>query len=254
MLNALRMKSSDHSPIARRSLLAAIAPWALVAVLFVTNLGTLVSERLHAAAFNALASIASIAGPAIADAVLSRSPMKAQAQAVTTATRQIRAERDELRTRNQLLHREHDELKASRAALAKEHDALRATAAKRASAVKAVATRTTSALASRSADAVASLPVRAAPYVGIAALVGFTTYELKADCEVARTLAELNVEHGNDPIDVGPVCMAVEQVPSPAQVWSSAKAQANSTLRTALETFESAASKLGLSVYSKPLK
>jgi hypothetical protein len=44
--------------------------------------------------------------------------------------------------------------------------------------------------------------------VGFVALVGFTGYELQTDCEPARSRAELNLEHENEGIDVGPICNA----------------------------------------------
>jgi uncharacterized membrane protein len=75
---------------------------------------------------------------------------------------------------------------------------------------------------------------------------------LKADCELARALAELNAEHENDPVDTGTICKAVEKVPSPQQAWSTVKAQASTGLRTTYDALESAASRLGLTVYTQP--
>lgn len=196
----------------------------MVLILAFFNFATLLVERVHDLAFGVVASVASVAGQAIASAVLERSPTKAKARAVDGATKRLQAEAESLR--------------ASKAALAKEHDALKAVTARRASAVKAVATRTTTVLATRSAEAVATLPARAAPYVGIAALIAFTGVELKADCEVARALAQLNTEHGNAPIDTGQVCAAIDKIPSAGQTWNSVKAGADSALRKTYETLE----------------
>ena len=252
-----------------------IFPWALVALLAITNVATLLSERIHNAAFGVLTTAATLAGQVAADAILARSPTKAKAQAVDIATRQIQNELTGLQTKNRaltaesdaikasrsVLEREHralrienDTVKTSRAALANENETLRTVAAKRARTVRAVATKTTSLLATRSAGAIKTLPMRAAPYVGIAALIGFTTVELKADCELAQEIAKLNAEHGNDPIDIGQICKAVEMVPSPQQTWNSVKTESSVALRSTYDALEVTASRLGLTTSTQPPK
>jgi hypothetical protein len=240
-------------PSGRRNLLL-LAPWLLACLLFTSNLATLVNEKAHAFAFNALAVVASIAGDVVAGSVLHQSPTKTRARAIGEATLQVTRERDELQTRYQAVSKEHEAVKASRAALAKEHEVLRATAAKRASAVKSLATRSTTVLATRSTDAVSSLPLRAAPYIGIGALITFTTIELKADCALAKELAALNADHGNEPIDTGEVCRAVERVPSREQAWKLVRDSAGSAWRGTYEALEGAASRLGLSLNPGPRK
>lgn len=221
----------------------AISGWMLAGVLLACNVATLISEAIHETAFSALASVVGFAGKAAADAVLTRSPVQAKARATEKATRLLQAQHAELQAKHSKVVAEHEAAKASRAALAKEHDALRAVTAKRASAVKAFATRTTVTLSSRAASAITTLPASAAPYVGIAALVGFTTMELKSDCELARALVELNGQHGNEPVDPDPVCRAIEMVPSPQQAWAAVKLQASSTLRSAYDALEHGANR-----------
>jgi hypothetical protein len=228
---------------------SAAVPWILVLIFALSNIAILLFERVHDAAFDVVAAVVSVAGPGIANAMLARSATNAKTRAVEGSTKQLQAERAGLLTKNMALHAEVEAVKASKAALSKEHDALRATAAKRASAVNAMATRTSAVLATRSAEAVASLPVRAAPYVGIAALVSFTAVELKSDCNVAKALAELNVLHGNAPVDTGQVCAAISKVPSPQHAWDNVKTQAGTALRTAYDALESLANRLGLTPF-----
>ncbi|MBT9160602.1 MAG: hypothetical protein DDT26_01889 [Dehalococcoidia bacterium] len=242
----------SHPP--RRRLLPLLAPWLLACLLLASNLATLVSEKAHAIAFNALAVVASLAGDVVAGAVLNRSPTKTRARAIGEATLQVTRERDELQTRYQAVSKENEAVKASRAALAKEHEVLRATATKRASAVKSLATRSTTILATRSAEAVSSLPLRAAPYIGIGALIAFTTIELRADCDLAKELAALNADHGNEPVDTGEVCRAVERVPSREQAWKLIKDGAGSAWRGTYDALEGSASRLGLSLNPGPKK
>ena len=231
-----------------------ILPWMLVGLLTMSNVASLLSERAHNIGFGILATVANLAGQVVADTVLSSSPTKAKARAIDSVTRRLQNERTELHNMNTALRAENDAVRASKAVLTKEHDALRTIATKRASAVRALATRTTAALATRSAEAVTTLPARAAPYVGIAALVGFTTLEVKADCELAIALADLNAEHGNAPVDTGKVCGVVSMVPSPQQAWSSVKTKGSATLKTTYDVLENTANRFGLTIYSQPLK
>jgi hypothetical protein len=248
-----RCPSQQRSTVARFSVLL-VLPWLLSLLLFASNVATVVSEKVHAVAFDAVAALVSLAGNAVASAVLERSPTKTRARAVADGTRQVALERDEIRARHLAVSKEHEAVKASRAALAQEHEALRATAAKRASAVRSLATRSNTVLATRSAEAVTSLPLRAAPYIGIGALVAFTTLELQADCTLAKDLAALNADHGNEPIDTGAVCRTVEKVPSREQAWKTVKESAGTAWRGTYEVVEVSARKLGLSLNSGQAK
>jgi len=255
-------------------------PWLLVCLLGVSNISSLLSERFHNAAFGVLSGVLGVAGPTIADAMLTRSPTKAKARAVDSATkqlqgeradlfhknrslhaenetarasvRQLQSERADLLNKNRALHAESESVRASKAALAKEHEALQAVSAKRAKAVRAIATRTSSVLAARSVEALSTLPVRAAPYVGVTALVAFTSMELSSDCELAKALANLNAEHGNEPVDPGPVCKAVASVPSPSQAWNSVKARSSATLASSYDLLESTANRFGFTLQARP--
>ncbi len=230
-----RHPNQQRSKVARFSVLL-VLPWLLSLLLFASNVATVVSEKVHAVAFDAVAAVVSLAGNAMASAVLERSPTKTRARAVADGTRQVALERDEIRARH--------------LAVSKEHDALRATAAKRASAVRSLATRSNTVLATRSAEAVTSLPLRATPYIGIGALVAFTTLELQADCALAKDLAALNTDHGNEPIDTGAVCRAVDKVPSREQAWRTVKESAGTAWRGTYEVVEVSAKRLGLSLNS----
>ena len=229
-------------------------PWVLTGLLLISNVATVLSDSVHRAAYQIVDTIASIAGQNVADAVLARSPTIAKAKAVNIETRRLQTETAKLNAKNRALQRDKELVTASKAALSKQHDALRSVVARRASAVKAMASRTTTVLASRSAQAVSTLPIRAAPYVGIAALVTFTTLELKADCDLAKTLAALNADHGNEPIDTGKVCGAVDSVPTPQQAWVGVKSHANTSLKATYEVLEQAANRVGLTFYTDPLK
>jgi len=212
--------------------LGLVFPWLLVFLLALSNLGVLMNQRVHAVAYDFLASAIQLGGESLAQRLLSRSPTAVRGKAVERATQTLRAHTAELEAQHKLLAADHARLKASHAALAEEHETLRATSLRRAASVRGVAARTTAKLAARSAEAVTTLPGRAVPYVGIVALVGFTVYEVKTDCEVARSLADLSLDYGNDePIDTGTVCGYVQTVPTPGEAWNRVVEQANARLR-----------------------
>lgn len=249
MISTPAPTASEPAPTARRQGRRAwltLAPWLLAALLLVSQVATVVSERAHAAAYGVVATVLSMAGRAVADAVLAHSPTKARTHAVEAATRRLQAERVALETTMRTIQRDRDAVVAGKAALTREHAALQAAAARRAAAVRALANRTASVLAARSAEAVSTLPVRAAPYLGLVALVAFTTQELKSDCDLAKALASLNAEHGNAAVDTGAVCAAVDRVPTPQQAWSSVKVGSGMAWRAAYDSIEAVARQRGI--------
>jgi hypothetical protein len=146
-----------------------------------------------------------------------------------------------------------DAVKSSKAALGRDHDALKATTARRAAAVRDLSARTVTTLAGRAKDAIKTLPVRAAPYVGIAAAVSFTALDLKADCDLAKTIAQLSQEHGNAPVDTGEICKAADQVPSPQQAWSAIREGSGAAWLATSVAIEKLATSAGLALDTKKL-
>jgi hypothetical protein len=226
-------------------------PWAflsrfvLVASLIASNVATVVSDRVHQVAFDLFERVALLAGDAVADRLLSHSPTRLRRAEGERVARPLRAERDAIRVerdlalaRRRALQLELDAAKATGAAAAVDRDAARAMAARRAAAVQKVARNATAKIATRSADTLATFPARAAPYVGVAALIGFTGYELKMDCELAQSLADLNIEHDNERIDVGPICRRVNQVSTFDQTLDTVKAKADVSQKAMYEALQ----------------
>lgn len=58
------------------------------------------------------------------------------------------------------------------------------------------------------------------------------------DCELARSLTDLNLDHKNDPIDVGPICSRVNKVPTVKQTLDNIKAKAEPSMKAAYAVFE----------------
>jgi len=150
----------------------------------------------------------------------------------------VRARKAEVDSRLMKLHTEHGLLRDRQAALETERNALKAMSARRAKAVKNVADRITGKLAVNAGGLIAEMPVRAAPYVGVFALVTGTALEIRSDCELARTLNGLVLEHQEAPLDTHAVCQYADRIPAPDQVWTAVKKQSGSMAASVYQTIE----------------
>lgn len=156
--------------------------------------------------------------------------------------------RNELYAKIQTLQTQNNIAQLNLTQLIKENEELRATSERRAAAISVIAIEVTDILEKNARNVLATLGARLVPYVGIPVQISLTTIELKEDCDLATSLAELNAEHGNAPIDTEVICKAADMVPSPRQAWDQVKAQGNSALKTAYGALESTASMFGLSL------
>lgn len=98
--------------------------------------------------------------------------------------------------------------------------------AKASAVARNVGKRTTIRLAVHSAESVAGIPARVLPFVGVAAIVAMTAYDVRSDC---ATVNEINEVLGalDAPVeDPGPVCKYVSKVPTVAEALMSAKSGA----------------------------
>ncbi|EED34862.1 conserved hypothetical protein [Luminiphilus syltensis NOR5-1B] len=110
-------------------------------------------------------------------------------------------------------------------------------AVKRTAAVRKFGTRLsvrTKRVATRS---VAAIPAEAIPYLGIAALIGGTAYELYEACQSIKDLDELYGELGLDEAaSEGAIAAACNpQLPNPTAVWESVKGNTDTWLESAAE-------------------
>lgn len=213
--------------------------------LIASNVATILSDQVHQKAFGLVERVVSLADETVASALLSRSTTQVRREDAERAALSLRVERDAIRaerdlalSRHRALEIENEKVKRAAAAAKAERDAVKALAAKRAATVQKIARNTTTRLAARSAESVTSLPLRAAPYVGIAVLLTTTGLELQADCDLAKSLADLNAEHANEPIDVGSICRRVNSVPTREQLWKDVKARASASQRVFYETLQ----------------
>ncbi|WP_141831570.1 hypothetical protein [Herbaspirillum sp. SJZ107] len=147
---------------------------------------------------------------------------KLQRENSTAKAQKVEAD-NHLRT----LQAEHTGLREKHIALEKDRDALKAISVRRAKVVKTVADRISRNLAVHAGELITELPLRAAPYVGVATLVAGTAVDIKSDCELSRTLNDLVVEHQEAPLDTHAVCQYADKIPTATQVWTMAKSQAD---------------------------
>lgn len=194
--------------------------------LLASNVMTLVSDTFHKAAYGALTSLVSMAGEAFLSRLIVGSPTAVVERKLADATRQLKKDLGELDTRNHDLETKHRMLQT-------QHASLKAKASKRSEAMKRFSIRTFQRVIVNKERKLASLPVRAVPYVGIGALVAMTGYELYSDCEMLKEMNELSKENELDEADATSVCGF--KVPSKDDLWRQVKGSSNSALAAIYE-------------------
>jgi hypothetical protein len=194
--------------------------------LLASNLMTLVSDSFHKAAYGALTSLVSMAGEAFLSRLIASSPTAVVERKLEDSTRQLKRELGVLDTRNRDLEMKHR-------ALQTQHATLKAKSAKRSAAMKKFSIRTFQRVTINKERKLASLPARAVPYVGIAAIVAMTGYELYSDCEMLKEMNELSKENELDEADAASVCGF--KVPTKDELWRQVKSSSNSTLSAIYE-------------------
>lgn len=203
-----------------------------------TNIATLTSDAAHTSLFDGLKQAIGYAlADTVADALLSHSPSSVRKTDVTRKSTQQTAEiqqlrntlsavetsnkklvedkaditkrfqklstdNDELKTSHQKLRTDHDELNTRHAKLNNDHQHLVNANRLRQDKVRAISSRMAPRIGGIATKSLASLPGRAAPYLGTAVSVGFTAWELTELCSLMNDLDELNIAFGqmfNDP-------------------------------------------------------
>lgn len=245
---------------ARRAI--AILPWAVVAVLVFTNIAALLSERARSAALDILAPavkavsadaaglfpgqgdrgrpedvLQAATGMAGQDAMLVRE-LESTVARLRLENSDVKARKADAEERLVKLQAEHAGLQKRHVVLETERDALKDMSVRRAKAVKTVANRISGKLAVHAGELIAELPVRAAPYVGVFALVTGTAYDIRSDCELARTLNGLVLEHQEAPLDTHAVCQYTDRIPGATQVWATVKKRSGSVTASVYQTVE----------------
>lgn len=201
-----------------------VLPWALVALLLAANVGTLLNARIHSTGYDAVNRVLGVLGDQLRLKIVSSSVSVMQEAQVANAARDsiTRAERAESALRVSAARAR--ELEAEKAHLQRSLTKQRDMAAK-------VSRDGIRVLATRSARAVSTAPSRMAPYVGIPIEVGFLTWEVSSNCELAKSLADLAKESEADSEDVGTVCNWLERIPTREKIWSEVKRSSGGAIR-----------------------
>jgi len=69
------------------------------------------------------------------------------------------------------------------------------------------------------------MPVRAAPYVGVFALVTGTAFDIRSDCKLSRKLNGPVLAHQDAPLETHAVCRHAELIPAAGKAWDMMKKQ-----------------------------
>lgn len=206
--------------------------WLLLAGLIVTNLATVLSERVHDALFGAVSSIASVGGAALAQKMLAHSPSVRKAQATEAATRalnqRVSAQEARLKALDQQhanLSKKHAELDQRHASLNKKHAELdskhRATLEanrKATAATKAMASRARTRLVRNVARNTGALAAEALPALGLAVAIGVTALDVHDACEAIKDWNENLTAHDLPAQDTTTICGV--RIPTKAEILS----------------------------------
>jgi hypothetical protein len=201
-----------------------VLPWALVAVLLAINVATLLNARIHRTAYGAVNSVLGVLGDQLRLKVVSLSVSVMQEAQVVKTAGDIKARAERAETALRASSARARELEAESARLQRSLTRHRDIAAR-------VGRDGIRVLATRSARAVATAPSRMAPYVGIPIEVGFLTWEVSSNCELAKSFAELSKEAEAEPEDVGTVCNWLEKIPTREKIWSEVKRSSSDGIR-----------------------
>jgi hypothetical protein len=93
-------------------------------------------------------------------------------------------------------------------------------------------------MALHASESVAGIPARVLPFVGAAAVVAMTAYDVRSDCATADEMNELLGALGAPAEDSGAVCKYVSKVPSASQAWTSATSGAGIAVAKVMELAE----------------
>lgn len=207
-----------------------------------TNIATLASDTAHTSLFDGLKhALSYIFADTVADNLLSLSPTTARStdvakkstrqtaeiqrlqnvvSSVENSNKKLLADKTDLANRYQKLATDHDDLDAKHKKLKVDHDDLNARHTKitndhqhmiktngvRQDKLRAISSRMTPRLGGIATKSIATLPGRMAPYLGAAASVAFTAWELAELCNLMNDLDELNITFGNAFQDPTKVC------------------------------------------------
>jgi hypothetical protein len=217
------------------------------------NLATLTNDSAHSAAFGGLEQMLGYLGHLgagkVADSLLSHSPTKVRQNDIAQKTsqlsartshlqqsvdildginkrtsfekselqgkhNQLSADHDELLTKHKKLSINYDDLNDIHGKLSTEHTNLNRVSAARSAAAQRATSRIAPRLATTAARAVATLPARAAPFVGTAIVVTVTTWEITEMCETLKDLNEMNATFGHPAIDQSSICGLQFKIPN----------------------------------------
>lgn len=213
-----------------------------ILALLSTNIATVASDTAHASLFDGLRqALGYILADTVVDSLLSHSPTTVRNTDIARKTARQTAEIHQLRNtvasaesnnkkliadkieidnRHQKLTADHADLQAKHQKMSVDHDDLNDRHTKlandhqqqvktnriRQEKLRAVSSRMAPRLGEIGTKSIATLPGRMAPYIGTAATVAFTAWELTELCNLMNDLDELNVTFSNAFNDPTKVC------------------------------------------------
>ena len=232
----------------------------------VLNILVVVSDAVHAFAYEAVSAASRALPEEVASRLLENSPTAKARREITLNKAALSAELDAVARRNKALvgqvstldekHRilstkhldlekAHTDLGTKHFALGKahlelkgEHAELARLSAKRAEAVKKFSTALGVRVANNVSRNVASIPGEAIPFVGTAFVIGVTSWDVYDACQTLKELNEVNLEFAYAPEDHEKVCGT--KVPSKSEIVAQVKGNWREAYRAAADALSHA--------------
>lgn len=200
----------------------------------VSNILTIVSDDIHAAAFGVIRAILSSGiGNEAMSRILSKSPMAKRAKYVAKATELLRKENLSLSESNMAIVSKHATLEKAHKEVNIKHAELTRVSGLRASAAKSFTKRLATRSAIGATRTMTTIPGKALPYIGAGIVVAVTSLDLYDACETLKDINALNSEFGTELEDQTQVCGM--KVPTRQQVMSQIKGNIKGTYELAAE-------------------
>lgn len=209
----------------------------LVVTLIGLNVATVASSAAYDLLHGAVAGVSRVLGAAATHRLMNSSLKAREARAIETSTKELQRRTLDQERRLKSAEVERDGLRAKHGELERDHRALMNAKNAQSQRNKALAGKLRSRLAKNVVRNTAALTAEAVPFVGLAAAVGVTAYDVYDACQTIQDLNQLLRADGQSSEDTNGICGV--QVPTVPQVLASLRSGWRTSIeRTKLELAE----------------
>lgn len=209
-MRAMHMGSEPVDPKGARGHRSNVVVWVLAAscvFLGAFNLLTLMSDRVHAMAYDGVKAVLSaVVAQAALSRMLSASPTVKRDRQVDVATKALQNEKAAITASKAALEQKHVALEKSHRELNAKHSELTRITSKRAEVVKVASKRLATRTAANALRNVSSVTAQSIPVIGTGIVLAVTAWDIYDACETLKDINEVNAVFDQDRADQTAVC------------------------------------------------